>query len=150
MGRYKKPHNEAEDLEVKQELWVTGSSLPWWTRPTWTTQELRIFCHFDKSLILFTTTSTDTQSTPKSAEYPNNLLNVPSCCWYAAWSSCRECVTTQCPAASLGQADEVRQTQLALQWLMLFFTPPDTLIWQTRMNEYPPSLKVPHDVQHGG
>lgn len=99
----------------------------------WTTQELRIFCHFDKSLLLLTTTSTDTQRTPKLAEHPDNLLNIPSCFWYVAWSSCRK-VTIQCPAASWGQADEVKQTHLALQWLMLFSTPPDTLTWQTRMN----------------
>lgn len=84
-------------------------------------------------LLLLTTTSTHTQRTPKPAEHPNNLLTVPSCCWYVAWSCCRE-ITTQCPAASLGQTDEVKQTQLALQWLMLFSTPPDTLTWQTRMN----------------
>lgn len=83
-------------------------------------------------LLLLTTTSTHTQRTPKPAEHPNNLLTVPSCCWYVAWS-CRE-ITTQCPAASLGQTDEVKQTQLALQWLMLFSSPPYTLTWQTRMN----------------
>lgn len=73
------------------------------------------------------------QTSPKPGECPKNLLNVPLCCWYLPWSSCRE-VTTQCPAASLGQADEVKQTHSALQWLMLFSTPPDTLTWQTRMN----------------
>lgn len=92
------------------------------------TQDILIFDNF----LLLLTTPTDTQRAPKPAEYPNNLLNVPWCCWYMAWSSCRE-VTTQRPAASWGQADEVKQTHLALQWLMLFSTPPDTLTWQTRM-----------------